>query len=266
MAWLLLGVLSGLMSALAGFAGAWVRRERRHAQDRRRFEMALIQAEGAVQSASAEARKMFRDVVERIPVGVVIRRGHTIRYVNPSLLQTLGYTQTEMLDRPVLDFFLEADRAEIFTSTQPVGESYASPAPAPFRAVHRDGSLVWLEAMPLRLVDYEGKPSVLITFRDVTERRSQQERMQFTDRMAAIGTLASSVAHEINNPLSWLTGNIELAVEGISATVGDPDSRSLDRNASRVHALLTDALDAADRVRAIVADLKTFSMSNENTS
>jgi nitrogen-specific signal transduction histidine kinase len=73
---------------------------------------------------------------------------------------------------------------------------------------------VWLDvnARPLGLA---GGGAVAV-FRDVTEQRKLQEQLMVSDRMASVGTLASGVAHEINNPLASVMANLHLAVHGIA--------------------------------------------------
>jgi PAS domain S-box-containing protein len=82
------------------------------------------------------------------------------------------------------------------------------------------------------------------------------ERMRHTlvvqERLAALGTLAASVGHEINNPLTYLLANIRSA----SGTVAQlPMDAGVRRDLVE---LLDDALDGAERVRRIVADLNVF--------
>jgi DNA-binding NtrC family response regulator len=49
------------------------------------------------------------------------------------------------------------------------------------------------------------------------ERRQMQEQLMISDRMASVGVLAAGVAHEINNPLGAVLGNIVLAQRGLAA-------------------------------------------------
>jgi signal transduction histidine kinase len=80
--------------------------------------------------------------------------------------------------------------------------------------------------------------------------RERQLDLQFTDRMAAIGTLAAGVAHEINNPLTYVRGNLDLIEEAL---------REVDTTSD--HALaekLAASIESLSRVERIVGDLRTF--------
>jgi two-component system cell cycle sensor histidine kinase/response regulator CckA len=94
----------------------------------------------------------------------------------------------------------------------------------------------------------------IIVFRDITGRRELEARLAQTERLAAIGTLAAGVAHEINNPLAIVLTNIELALEGVrrASTTGSPSARE------EIEAMLADARVGAERIRRVVSSLGTF--------
>ncbi len=76
--------------------------------------------------------------------------------------------------------------------------------------------------------------------------RVSEAQLRMADRLAAVGRLAATVGHEINNPLAYVIGNLDaLAARGL--TPGSETAR-----------LVNDARDGADRVRRIVRDLKAF--------
>lgn len=88
---------------------------------------------------------------------------------------------------------------------------------------------------------------------DVTERSKVMATAIQADRVHALGTLAASVAHEINNPLSYALLSIEQIERGLRA--GDVDHGKgtlLGEAVARVR-------DALDRIRVVTADMRSFS-------
>src|SRR5262249_14602392 len=76
------------------------------------------------------------------------------------------------------------------------------------------------------------------------------------ERMVSIGTLAAGVAHEINNPLAYVMGNLELLSRDLSAR---KDGGEQDEDWDVLLQMVRDARDGCARVRSIVQDLRTFS-------
>jgi signal transduction histidine kinase len=83
-----------------------------------------------------------------------------------------------------------------------------------------------------------------------------EARVMNADRMASIGRLAAGIAHEINNPLSYMLTNMELAREAVAAA--PPGTLPSDLLAS-----IDEAVLGAKNIRSIVRDLKTFSRAEE---
>jgi signal transduction histidine kinase len=97
---------------------------------------------------------------------------------------------------------------------------------------------------------------------DVTEQNRLQRQVMHADRLAAVGTLAAGVGHEINNPLAYVVSNIKYAIEELEhARRGGLTAEQLDE----LRQALLEADQGADRVRRIVKDLKLFANA-ENTS
>lgn len=93
------------------------------------------------------------------------------------------------------------------------------------------------------------------------ERQKMREQLMISERMASVGMLAASVAHEINNPLAVIVANLEFTLQQLDAPVsGDGSASTALRGA--IDGPLRDALEAAERVSHIVRDLKVFSRSN----
>jgi signal transduction histidine kinase len=106
------------------------------------------------------------------------------------------------------------------------------------------------------------------------ERRKIREQLLISERMASVGTLAAGVAHEINNPLSVVVGNLQVIAQDAKllaesldalpaaarAEMGDRLARYRSAATSLLEAT-ADAEEAGERVRTIVRDLRVFSRS-----
>lgn len=84
------------------------------------------------------------------------------------------------------------------------------------------------------------------------ERKNLQATLVETERLAALGTLAAGVAHEINNPLAYVIANL-----GYLARVAQNDSLPTDM--ARFRDAIEDSREGCDRIRSIVRDLQLFS-------
>jgi PAS domain S-box-containing protein len=80
-----------------------------------------------------------------------------------------------------------------------------------YRTQWPDGTLHWIVARGQVLSDEKGDPEKMIGIgMDVTERKAAEETLRKTEKLAATGRLAASIAHEINNPLEAVTNLLYL--------------------------------------------------------
>ena len=100
------------------------------------------------------------------------------------------------------------------------------------------------------------------------ERRKIQEQLLISERMASVGTLAAGVAHEINNPLSVVAGNLLILKQDFQSLVRAlgalPGTESVVAAASSsFQEAVADAEEATERVRLLTRDLRVFSHPDE---
>ncbi|MFL5351710.1 MASE1 domain-containing protein [Archangium sp.] len=116
---------------------------------------------------------------------------------------------------------------------------------------HQDGSRVYSEmhVSPVRTAGGEVTHYVA-THRDITAQKQLQAKLVSAERIAAVGTLAAGVGHEINNPLAYLVLNLEGVAQALAQ---GPEGLA------EAGARLETAREGAERIRVIVRDLKVFS-------
>ena len=208
-------------------------------------------------------RLPLSEVLGRLQVGIVINNGAgELQYCNQAALDLLGMTEAQL-------------RGE-------------APVPADWSAVHADGSAfsadnypgrvalatgkpvrnvvmgvyhphrrerVWLLSNADPVADTDGKPeSVVSSFGDITEGRGFEARLAVTDRLAAMGTLAAGIAHEINNPLAYITANLTYADDEL----GDDAAITVPERLIEIRHALREAREGAQRVRRIVTEMRTL--------
>jgi PAS domain S-box-containing protein len=122
------------------------------------------------------------------------------------------------------------------------------------RIVRPDGSMRNVLSRGKCEVSEDGRPlAVFGVFQDVTERKHLHERVVHSERMATVGTLAAGVAHEINNPLTWVIANLD----AMDRELRKGDAEGL----VQVGKMILEAQQGADQVKRIVRDLLTYSRS-----
>ncbi len=116
-----------------------------------------------------------------------------------------------------------------------------------------------LTASPLQEVP--GIPrNVLLFKRDVTAEKEYQAQYYHAEKMATIGLLAAGVAHEINNPLTAISGFAEGLKRRVPRLAKHLDESQADRNLMKdVAEYIQTIMTECDRCRDIVRNLLTFS-------
>jgi PAS domain S-box-containing protein len=186
----------------------------------------------------------MRTLIEHLPDAIFVLREGRFVFVNAAFAAYLGYAaSSEVIGARLLDVIHPEDQREGIAIEQ------GARAPRKVRMLKRDGEAASAEVAGLAMI-WDGEPSTVAIARDLTERNRLETQLLLADRMASVGTLAAGVAHEINNPLGYVLGNLTALLHGLGpdGAVG-PELRQA----------LTDAIHGAKRVRDIVQDLQTFS-------
>ena len=156
--------------------------------------------------------------------------------------------------RPVFDYIAPE-------SIELIKQRIAATSAEPYEAfgLRSDGT-TFPASVQARTATFRGRPARLSAIQDLSELRKLQASLAFADRMASIGTLAAGVAHEINNPLTFVTVGLEVVMRRLEPAQLDPGDKA------KILEILRDAQEGAGRVAAIVRDLKAFSRADDETT
>ncbi len=109
----------------------------------------------------------------------------------------------------------------------------------------------WLAGRPFRRGDVERASALASQVLLAIENSRLATQATANERLATIGQLAAGVAHEINNPVSYVLMSLEAAKEVLPSVEGPPRAD--------LEQMIGDAMEGAGRIRDIVSDLKSMS-------
>lgn len=193
-------------------------------------------------AALAESEARLRSILESAPNFVISSdRDGRITYVNrvPPHLESVS-----TIGRFIWEFVSPPDRATVENA---VREIVTTGAVVEYEASGSGTNRYQIGAGPILV----GGEIVGITFIawDVTRQKQLEAQIAISDRLATIGTLAAGVAHEINNPLTYLLANLEWLERDLPREPAD----------SRERVALASAIEGATRIRDVVRDLGSLS-------
>lgn len=158
----------------------------------------------------------------------------------------IGYKRKELIGKNFLKLNLltprQLPRAAMLITRSAMGKSTG---PEEFILNRRDGSQVTMEisTFPVKIKD---QTHVLGIARDITERRRTEEELLKMQKFESVELFASGIAHDLNNILTIILGNLSL-----SKVYLDPEHSVFD--------ILTEAEKASDQAEELVKQLLTFS-------
>ncbi len=203
--------------------------------------------------AKSEAR--FRGLLEVAFEGLVELKDGRIVQLNPGFLEITGRTESQLLGRE-LSAILQVERAPGIRESHASHSHSHRPGVKEASGTRPNGDVFYVELVTRVLTGKRG-PIEYVAVRDITEGRQAQLQLSIAHRAVALGTLSAGIAHEINNPLSWMMTNLQMAQDELRQGTRN-GGRLTSEQESLLHTL-DDALQGGRRVISIVRDLKTMS-------
>ncbi len=226
-----------------------------------------------------ESDEKYRTILQNIEEGYYeVDLAGNLTFFNDAMCEIVGYSREELLGMNNRRYMSEETAKVVY---QTFNEVYRTGVPAKafdWELIRKGGSRRFLETSVSPIRGAKGEPVGFYGIaRDITERkqaeeqaRLHQQQLMQAGKMVALGTLVSSVAHEINNPNNFIMLNAPLLQEawesgkpildeyfeknGDFILGGLPYSETRDQ----IPTLFSGILGGSKRIKQIVEDLKNF--------
>lgn len=167
------------------------------------------------------SEERFRALIENsLDVATIIDSDGSVRYVSPTVNRVFGYDPRQLIDHPLLDRVHEDDRPRVEQNLLETAENPGSTGRAEFRFQHSNGSWREVELVASHLLEHPAIGGIVITMRDITDRKAVQSQLEQAKRLSSLGRLAATIAHEFNNVLMGIQPFAE-----VIRRVGGEDTR-----------------------------------------
>ncbi|CAH2714581.1 Sensor histidine kinase RcsC [Neobacillus rhizosphaerae] len=185
------------------------------------------------------SQERFRKIFESSPclVAIISLKDKTYLDVNTSWINITGYSYDELIHQKInfLDFIDEPDGNYLH-----LGQHIRS------KKIHYKTKHGEIRAglLSTEIIDVQPEPCILFVLTDYTERILMEREMSRLDRLNLIGEMAAGIAHEIRNPMTTVSGFLQVArsnSEGLPKEIVDLMLEEL----SRANSIITEFLNLA---------------------
>ena len=234
-----------------------------------------------VEQALKESEERFRMVTEESIVGVYIIQNDKFVYTNPKLAQIFGYMCDEIVDKlTLIDLTYSEDRSLVGKNIRKRIKKNMKSMQYIFRGQRKDGSIIYCESLG-RFIRYKNHPAIIGTLMDITERKKMEEELEKytnnleeevkqktneliqSEKMASLGQLVAGVAHEINNPLAFITLNSQKIEDQIMSLKNSYQDGTIQSILQNILDLEQTNIKGINRISEITKSLKRFAMPNK---
>jgi len=178
-----------------------------------------------VEAALRESEERYRTLVDHAEEGIIVVQDNSVLFVNPYLLRITGYSETEFMSRPFIEFVHPDDRKLIMEIHKNRLKGLEIPSLYTLKGIDKKGDTMLLENNGI-LINWEGKPATLNFLRDITDKVKAEEKIRKgEERLAGFMNSASDSFYLLDAGLNF----IEINQKGLDL-IGKEKDFVIDKN------------------------------------
>ena len=175
-------------------------------------EEKLLEYTRKLENSVEESESKYATVVNNAREGIVVVRKGRIVFWNPESERVLSCRSGSLQGRDFKSFF-PGVKSRVFECAYPGPDDAEDACVLDTLEIKcSDDEKKWLEVMAVP-VTWQGEAAGLFFIRDVTAKRTLEHELIQAQKMEAIGTLASGVAHDLNNIFQIIAGYVQMGIE-----------------------------------------------------
>ncbi len=167
-----------------------------------------------------ESRSNYQVLFEKINDGCFVNQNGRIVFANKAFCEMHAYERNEIIGMECQNLISEDSRDKVMQRFYQHLKGKNRFDTFIYCRQDKNGRRIPTENR-IKLIKYKGRPAVLGLSTDITQRIEMEEKIKQKDRLALIGRLTTSIAHEIRNPLSAIKVNIEILQENLNLDGND---------------------------------------------
>ena len=193
----------------------------------------------------AESESKYRVLVEEINDGYFVNQNGRIVFANQAYCDLHSFSSQEILGKPYTDFIAPKSLSMVRRLYEKRMVDEDTKDLYIYLRRHKNGSTLPTENKVKRIL-FRGEYAVAGICRDITERIETEKRIRESERLAHIGKLTTSLAHEIRNPLSSVKMNSQIILKNMDFDGNDKRRMEIIvHEISRLERILDEMLDFA---------------------
>jgi len=197
------------------------------------------------EEAIKKSEEKYRMLIDNIQDGVFIIQDNKIQFANEAFARVVGFTVQEVIGKGFRELVAPED-LEVVTDRYHRRQAREDvPHEYEYHMLHKDGRTRILVNMNVGLITFRGEMASMGTVKDITEKKMLESQLLRAQRMESIGTLASGIAHDINNVLTPIMLSQELLREKMTDEESQRYLNIIERSTQRGASLMKQVMSYA---------------------